>query len=124
MLTAEEIIAIVRSGEGFNAEFKVRVPLKVKELSEEICAFANAAGGIIIIGVDDNNIIRGFTIDNLKRSAIQNSIGEITPRINCTLEIIEVDGLDVGIIEVPSGKTNPMYYRVQFLFVLVQIHKN
>jgi len=124
MLTAEEIIAIVRSGEGFNAEFKVRVPLKVKELSEEICAFANAAGGIIIIGVDDNNIIQGFTIDNLKRSAIQNSIGEITPRINCTLEIIEVDGLDVGIIEVPSGKTNPMYYRVQFLFVLVQIHKN
>jgi len=107
MLTAEEIIAIVRSGEGFNAEFKVRVPLKVKELSEEICAFANAAGGIIIIGVDDNNIIRGFTIDNLKRSAIQNSIGEITPRINCTLEIIEVDGLDVGIIEVPSGKNKP-----------------
>lgn len=34
-------------------EFKVRVPNKLKELSEEICAFANAAGGVLLIRVRD-----------------------------------------------------------------------
>lgn len=42
-MTAEDIKLFVRSGEGYNAEFKVSVPSKVKELTEEVCAFANAA---------------------------------------------------------------------------------
>jgi ATP-dependent DNA helicase RecG len=43
MLAAEELKSIIESGEGYNAEFRVRVPNKVKELTEEVCAFANAA---------------------------------------------------------------------------------
>jgi ATP-dependent DNA helicase RecG len=31
----------------------------VKELTAEICAFANAAGGVVLIGVDDSNTIKG-----------------------------------------------------------------
>jgi len=49
-LTAIEIESIVNSGEGYNAEFKIRVPSKVKELSEEICAFANSAGVFCLLG--------------------------------------------------------------------------
>ncbi len=55
MITVEDIILLVASGEGYNAEFKVSVPAKVKELSEEVCAFANAAGGVLLIGVNDQN---------------------------------------------------------------------
>jgi hypothetical protein len=64
----------------------------VKEISEEVCAFANATGGIILIGVTDENQIIGAQIDNKKRSAIQNSISEITPSVHCMIDIIEVDG--------------------------------
>ena len=39
MLSKEEILGIVQSGEGYNAEFKVRIPSKLKELAEEVCAF-------------------------------------------------------------------------------------
>lgn len=46
MLTPEEIKIIVSSGEEYNAEFKVRVPSKKRELTEEVCAFANATGVI------------------------------------------------------------------------------
>ncbi|EGF52442.1 AlbA family DNA-binding domain-containing protein [Bacteroides fluxus] len=45
MLNTENIQALIDSGEGYNVEFKVRVPSKVRELTEEICAFANADGG-------------------------------------------------------------------------------
>lgn len=106
-MTTEEIRQIAITGEGYNAEFKISVPSKVKELSQEICAFANAAGGTLLIGVDDFNVIQGVTIDNARRSAIQNSIGEISPALNCSLEIVNVDGKDVGVIEVKSGPNKP-----------------
>jgi len=63
-LTPEEIKSIVEAGEGYNAEFKVSVPLKVKELSQEVCAFANSEGGYLLIGVDDTGKIKGTNIDN------------------------------------------------------------
>lgn len=107
MISVIDIKSIVQSGEGYNAEFKRSVPPKVKEISEEVCAFANATGGIILIGVTDENQIIGAQIDNKKRSAIQNSISEITPSVHCMIDIIEVDGKNIGVIEVPSGKSKP-----------------
>lgn len=79
----------------------------MKELTEEVCAFANAAGGVLLIGINDANEIKGVSIDNVKRSAIQNSLNEITPHLACSLSMIEVDGISVGVIEVPSGTNKP-----------------
>ena len=107
MLTADDIQLNIAGGEGYNAEFKVSVPAKVREISEEVCAFANAAGGVVLIGIDDKNRLKGTTIDNAKRSAIQHSIGEITPTLYCFLATVEVDGKSVVVIEVPSGPNKP-----------------
>ena len=107
MISAEDIKLLVTSGEGYNAEFKISVPSKVKELTEEICAFSNAAGGVLLIGVDDKNQVKGVSIDNAKRSAIQHSNSEITPALFCSLSFVEVDGKNIGVIEVPSGANKP-----------------
>jgi ATP-dependent DNA helicase RecG len=107
MLNAEDIKSIVQSGEGYNAEFKIRVPAKVKELTEEVCAFSNAAGGVLLLGVDDNNVIHGVNIDNTKRSAIQNSLNDINPHINCPLYKLNVEEKEVWVIEVSSGSQKP-----------------
>ena len=98
---------LVRGGEGVGVDFKKSVPSKVRELSEEICAFANAQGGFILIGVTDRNEIVGCAIDNSKRSAIQQSIGEISPQIQCSLYSVEVEGKEVWVIEVPKGRDKP-----------------
>jgi len=107
MLNPTEIKSIITSGEGYNAEFKVSIPSKIKEITEEVCAFANASGGIVLIGVDDANNIKGINIDNAKRSAIQNSINEISPALKCDFNIVEVDGKNIAVIEVPSGSNKP-----------------
>lgn len=108
MITAEDIQLIVASGEGYNAEFKVSIPSKVKELSEEVCAFANAAGGVLLIGVSDaNEIVGRGTFDNVKHSAIQHSLSEITPALQCGLNLVEVAGKTIGVIEVASGPKKP-----------------
>ncbi len=62
-LTEADIKSIAQSGEGYNAEFKINIPSKAKELAGEICAFANAAGGTILFGVDDDNCIKGIEIN-------------------------------------------------------------
>ena len=69
MTNTETIQSLIDSGEGYNVEFKVRVPSIVRELTEEICAFANADGGYLLIGVDDNGQIIGTGLENDKRSA-------------------------------------------------------
>lgn len=107
MISADDIKLLISSGEGYNAEFKINIPAKVKELTEVVCAFANAAGGVLLIGVNDNNVIEGFQFDNKKRSAIQNSFNEITPQLSCSLTTMEVDEKVVGVIEVPSGPRKP-----------------
>lgn len=107
MITPEQIRLLIAAGEGYNAEFKVAVPNKVKELTEEICAFANAAGGVVLIGVNDANQVVGVTLDNTRRSAIQNSISDITPPLRCKLSVVELDGKTIGVIEVPSGPSKP-----------------
>lgn len=105
--TPQVLLSFIQSGEGYNAEFKVRVPGKLKELSEEICAFANAAGGVLLIGVSDDNQIHGAELNNAKRSAIQNALDEITPRIPTSLYPVVVEGKTVWVIEVNSGPQKP-----------------
>ena len=107
MLTSDDIKYIAHSGEGYNVEFKVSVPQKVRELAEEICAFANSAGGYLIIGINDKNKIIGEEIDNKKRSAIQDAVGNISPHIQVKTYPVDVDGKTVWVIDVPSGLRKP-----------------
>lgn len=107
MTSISNIKALIASGEGYNLEFKVSFPSKIKEISEEICAFANTTGGTLLIGVDDKNNIKGVTFDNSKRSALQNSIKEISPSLNCCIYSIEVEAMTLIVIEVPSGEHKP-----------------
>ena len=106
-LTERDIKSIAQSGEGYNAEFKVAVPSKVRELAGEVCAFANAAGGVILLGVNDKNKIKGIEISNSKRSAIQNALNGLNPHLHCPFYFIEVDDKQIGVIDVPSGLQKP-----------------
>ena len=110
MLNTETIQSLIDSGEGYNVEFKVRAPSKVRELTEEICAFANADGGYLLIGVDDNGQVVGTNLENDKRSAIQSSISEISPALHCELYSVNVEGKTVWVIDIPSGKDNPYIF--------------
>ena len=109
MLTSKEIQDIVRSGEGYNVEFKRTVPSKVRDLSEEVCSFLNASGGYLLIGVTDECEIVGAEIDNSKRSAIHSSIGEISPMCHYDMYNVDVEGKIVWVIDVPSGKNKPYF---------------
>lgn len=98
-MTEKELIELIKQGEGKNLEFKVSY---AKDIPEEICAFANTDGGILLIGVTDNGIIKGCHYDNTKASQIQNTLAKIQPRLRLEIEKIEVDGKAVVAIHCPA----------------------
>ena len=55
MIDEKKALELIALGEGQHVEFKESVPSKVRELSEEVCAFANAEGGFLFLGVTDKN---------------------------------------------------------------------
>ena len=99
-----EIQTILQQGENSQIEFKRRIN---KELASEICAFSNSLGGVILLGVDDNNIVTGLETDNATRSKLENTITAINPRPD--IEIIETqyNGKNIVIIDCKSGKNKP-----------------
>lgn len=121
MLNTENIQSLIDSGEGYNVEFKVRVPSKVRELTEEICAFANADGGYLLIGVDDNGQVVDTNLENDKRSAIQGSISEISPALHCELYSVNIVNKTVWVIDVPSGK-DKSYIFSDYIYVPTAKH--
>ena len=76
----EEIIAL---GEGFTTEFKSSVK---SDLGREVCAFANANGGIILIGVDNDGTICGIDDHNRLKSEIQSTARSADPPIKVEIE--------------------------------------
>ncbi len=109
MMTAKNLIDIVQLGEGYQAEFKQTLPSKLKEVATELCAFANAAGGVVLLGVSDDNIITGVSVNNIIISRIQDCINEIKPRLHCEIEVIEVEGKQIICITVPTGLNKPYF---------------
>jgi ATP-dependent DNA helicase RecG len=78
-MTSEQLNIILLEGEGYNVEFKQAIPSKLRELAEEICAFANAAGGMLLVGVKDDNTVCGVAVDNSTRSRIREVLKNIDP---------------------------------------------
>src|SRR5258708_3397201 len=106
-MTSEELELLIKQGEGYNLEFKQSLPSKASDLAEEICAFANAAGGTLLIGVDDKGKIVGLSMDNSSRSRLQNILNCIEPRIEVACSEVMVNSKTILCLECRSGKEKP-----------------
>ena len=69
---------LIALGEGFTTEFKRSMP---SDLGREICAFANATGGVILIGVDDAGTVFGVADHNRLKSQVQSVARSADPPV-------------------------------------------
>ena len=58
-MNAEELIKILRQGEGPHVEFKKDFPKQVDEVAKEMAALANSGGGVLLMGVADDGTLPG-----------------------------------------------------------------
>lgn len=90
-------------GEGLKVEFKERL----SNLDREIVAFANTAGGVIYLGVDDSGKIIGISIDNQLKSQVADIAHNCDPSIQITLH----EHRNEKVLAVHVGKGNDKPYR-------------
>lgn len=99
-MTQHELDTIIQSGEGYHTEFKRNVNT---DLSKELVAFANASGGRIFLGIEDNGTITGVTIDNTLKSKITMMAHDCDPPVEIELQFFN----NILIVNVPEGKDKP-----------------
>ncbi|WP_084813409.1 Fic family protein [Desulfogranum japonicum] len=100
--TEEELSLILEEGEGYTLEFKQTVN---SDLPKELVAFANASGGRVLIGVDDNNTIVGCDTSNKTLSQIESMATSCDPPV--AIHIEKLPQQELLVIHVPEGANRP-----------------
>lgn len=103
-----ELLNIIKSGENSYIEFKEE-GIKAKELAEEIVAFANSEGEIILIGISDDGNIKGVQDKNIEEKIMNICRNNCIPNIIPIYEDIELKGLKIAIVSIPKGLNKPYY---------------
>jgi len=104
-----ELIERINNGEDSFTQFKKNI-MNADKLAEELVAFSNSKGGLLIIGVSDNNDIIGLEDDDIKslNQLIGNVINSnITPPIYPTTEIKTIDKKKLLVIDISEGVGKP-----------------
>ncbi len=96
----QELMELINTGEGYTLEFKENIG---NSLGKDICAFANASGGKIILGVKDNGKIIGYTLTNKEKSQIIDIARNMNPAFSVSIEQYG----NLAVITVSEGNNKP-----------------
>lgn len=98
---------LIAQGENTNIEFK-SVNLRPEALAKEIVAFANASGGVILLGVEDDKEIRGIDREkNYEEWCMNIARNNVNPPLQPVYSEAEIEQKIIGILEIPKGKDKP-----------------
>ena len=114
-----ELLEKIMLGEDSTIEFKREMPHR-NSLADEIAAFANTQGGMILIGIDDNREIVGIELqklDSVEKTVVEICNDSIEPTVPIFTEKLRIDDKNLLKIEVPRSlfvhKTSNGYFTRQ-----------
>lgn len=100
-----ELIEKIRLGEDSTIEFKRELPRR-DALADEIAAFANARGGVLLIGVDDHREIVGLnprSLNDAEGTVVEICRDSIEPQVSIFTEKLRLEGKVLLKIDVPRS---------------------
>jgi len=110
-------IAEILTGEKDNTEYKVDIPSKSENYMRTVVAYANANGGRLVFGVENNTWkVTGFSKEEVfqKMDAVTNAIYDnCEPKITPNIEVQEFDGRYIIVVDVPAGMQRPYCIKSQ-----------
>jgi hypothetical protein len=89
--------------EGPLSEIKEQMP-SAKELARLIASFANADGGVIIVGLWENSTIVGVPEDTPVQKIVDEAFGFLTPQPLIKYRFVEVNGKRIFVITVQKNQ--------------------
>ena len=108
-MNEDAIRELIRQGEGERVEFKRTFQ---NDAIETVVAFANARGGTVLIGVDDEGVPVGTTFGKETPAQLLNRIAGVTePTVVPEVALLEIDGETVCAISVAEYPLKPVSIR-------------
>ncbi|WP_462254359.1 AlbA family DNA-binding domain-containing protein [Ekhidna sp.] len=105
----EEVLKLIRQGEGQFVEFKKKANHPEK-IVREVVAFANSEGGHLFIGVDDNGLISGLKYPEDDEFVLTKAIQELCrPAIDFEVEILRVKDVNILYYKILEGLQKPYF---------------
>ena len=100
MTDADKINILIKEGEGLTVEFKERFSARI---DEDIVAFANTKGGVILLGVRDDRTISGEKLTNDLKARVNSVARNCNPPVQVKIKQFQ----NVIAIEVLQGEEKP-----------------
>ena len=102
---------LISAGEGRQLEFKAKANHPDK-IARSICALANASGGTLLLGVDDNGKLSGVRYPDEDLHAINRFLRGARPSVKCRQTIVSLTEKKwVVVFEVRESKKKPVRLR-------------
>lgn len=108
-MQALEILERISNGEDSTTQFKADVT-DANRLAEELVAFSNAEGGLLLIGVGDDRTVTGLDDAQIIRiiQLLSNTANEnVKPPIYPLTEILDIQGKRIIAVSVRKGESRP-----------------
>jgi predicted HTH transcriptional regulator len=108
----KELRTLVRQGEGFQLEFKLKATHPEK-IVREMVAFANSGGGKLLVGIADDKSIQGVKFGEEEEFVLTRAIEKYChPQIPYSLEkLVLPDEREVLIYTIAPSENKPHYVR-------------
>ncbi len=119
-MEALEILELIQKGESSTVQFKERLP-NPDSLAQEMAAFSNTEGGLIIIGVNDKSgALNGLNYEEIRitnQQLVNVASQSISPPIIITTETIIVNGNNLIIVGIKEGNSKPYKDRLGSIYM-------
>jgi ATP-dependent DNA helicase RecG len=115
-----ELLDIIAKGESSTVQFKEMLP-HLDSLAQEMVAFSNTEGGIIIVGVNDKTgELKGLSFDEIRTTnqhLVEVATQKVFPPINIKTETVTANGQQIIVVYINVGKSKPYKDRNGIVFV-------
>jgi ATP-dependent DNA helicase RecG len=107
---SNDILELIKDGESSKVQFKSDIKNAV-QISQELAAFANTKGGVLLVGIDDKTgEVNGLSFQDLQR--INNLLStaasdHVKSPITLTTETVKVDEKRILMVTIPEGIDKP-----------------
>src|SRR3990167_1715914 len=85
-----DAVELIQNGESEVLEFK-KSSANLKSAAETLCAFLNAKGGIVLLGVSNNQEIVGQDVTDQTKQEIANTLRKFEPTANVEVQYLSTE---------------------------------
>ena len=110
LMTRADLIDLTARGEGHHLEFKYRVP-EPERFAKEVAALANADGGCVLIGVNDDGTLAGLKDVEEEEYAVKQALNNhLRPVVAIDLKRVRISRKrQVIAVNIPASEAKPHY---------------